>query len=249
VARTDVTLLFWKEVRQLTRNQSAMLTGLFLPATLVVLAPVLALLASRTPGYRSVKVPDLTARLPGFSDIHGAQDFFLYVTIPVLIVVAALLTPTLTAAHVLVTERERRSLELLLALPVTVGDVLAAKLIANAATAVASMVPMFFVDAIVIMFLTGMGPLYIGLSLALLLSTLVAATGGCLLLALVARDMRTATYLSASIAVPGMVVTALAIVFSPGLLRFPVLALLMLALGGTAFYAGTRWLTLERYLT
>jgi len=54
VITIEVQLLFWKEVRQLTRNTAAMLSSLFMPAVLIVLAPVLALLASRTPPYRNL---------------------------------------------------------------------------------------------------------------------------------------------------------------------------------------------------
>ena len=62
----EVRLLFWKEVRQLTRNTAVMLSSLFMPAVLMVLAPVLALLASRTAPYRDLRVPPLTSTLPGF---------------------------------------------------------------------------------------------------------------------------------------------------------------------------------------
>jgi hypothetical protein len=39
------------------------------------------------------------------------------------------------------------------------------------------------------------------------------------------------------------------VVFVPGLGRFVVLGLLMLALGSGTLYAGLRWLTWERYVS
>jgi ABC-type transport system involved in multi-copper enzyme maturation permease subunit len=248
VIAKEVQLLFWKEVRQLTRNTAAMLSSLFVPAVLVVLAPVLALLASNTAPYQELEVPRLTRSLPGLAVVQNGQGYFLYVTLPFLFVLAALLTPILSATHTLIVERERRSLELLMALPVVVGDILTAKLAANLATAVATIVPMYLVDTVVILSLTDAPTGYVLGGLFLLLSTLVASAGISLLLALLARDLRTATYQGGMLAVPPLFLTGLCVVFVPGLGRFVVLGLLMLATGCGALYAGLRWLTTERYV-
>jgi ABC-type Na+ efflux pump permease subunit len=226
-----------------------MLSSLFMPAVLIVLAPILALLASRTEPYRSLKVPALTATLPGFDLVHDGEGYFLYVTLPFLFVMAALLTPILAGVHTLIVERERRSLELLMALPVVVGDILAAKLAAILATAVATIVPMFLVDAVVIVSLTGAGMAYVIGALFLIVATLVASVTGTLLMALMARDLRTATSLGGMLSVPPLLLTGLCVVFVPGLGRFVVLGLLMLALGSGTLYAGLRWLTWERYVS
>lgn len=244
----EVQLLFWKEVRQLTRNTAAMLSSLFMPAVLIVLAPILALLASRTPPYRDLRVPELTRSLPGFDLVHDGEGYFLYVTLPFLFVIAALLTPILAGIHTLIVERERRSLELLMALPVVVADILAAKLAAILATAVATIVPMFLVDAVVIVSLSGAGMAYVIGALFLIVTTLVAAVSASLLMALMARDLRSATSLGGMLSVPPLLLTGLCVVFVPGLGRFVVLGLLMLALGCGTLYAGLRWLTSERYV-
>jgi ABC-2 type transport system permease protein len=248
VIPTEVQLLFWKEVRQLTRNTAAMLSSLFMPAVLIVLAPILALLASRTEPYRTLRVPQLTSTLPGFDLVHDGEGYFLYVTLPFLFVIAALLTPILAGVHTLIVERERRSLELLMALPVMVSDILAAKLAAILATAVATIVPMFLVDAVVIVSLTGAGMAYVAGTLFLIVTTLVAAMSASLLMALMARDLRSATSLGGTLSVPPLLLTGLCVVFVPGLGRFAVLGLLMLALGCGTLYSGLRWLTSERYV-
>ena len=80
-------------------------------------------------------------------------------------------------------------------------------------------------------------------------SALVASIGISLLLALVARDFRTANNLNGFFVVPTMIMTGLCVTLVPGLWRFVVLSLLMLALGGLAYLVATRWLTFERYLT
>ena len=48
---------------------------------------------------------------------------------------------------------------------------------------------------------------------------------------------------------PSKGVTGLCVTLVPGLWRFVVLSLLMLALGGLAYLIAVRWLTFERYLT
>lgn len=242
----EVRSLFWKEIRQLTRSQGAMLTGLFLPAVLLVLAPVLGVLASRAPANR-----DFTASTyvpSGLVDVQRFDDFLLYVTSPMLFVIVGLLTPALLASYTVIPERERRSLELLVALPVSLGDIVAAKLVANVAAAAAMIFPMFLVDALIILSLTGAGPQYVVAGLLLLTSTLVASAGATLLMALLARDFRSSCYVSGALAVPPLLVTAFCIVYVPGLSRFVVLSILMLSLAVLGFYLAVQRLTLERYL-
>lgn len=247
--RHEVRLLFWKEVRQLTRSQGVMLSGLLLPAVLVVLAPVLAVLSSRTPNQRAIVVAVGAGPLGGLHGLVDTQSFFLYVTLPLMLVMAGFLTPMLAAAYTVISERERHSLELLMALPVSVGDILAAKLVANLATGLAIIVPMFLVDAIVIGALTPAGPIYLAGALTVLVSSLVTSVGATLVLALTARDFRTSYFLSGALSVPPLLATALCAVFVPGTARFAVLALMLLALSAGGFYVSLRWLTFERYPT
>jgi uncharacterized membrane protein len=67
-------------------------------------------------------------------------------------------------------------------------------------------------------------------------------------MALLARDLRTATQLGGMLAVPPLLLTGLCVVFVPGTARFAVLGLLMLALACAAMYTGLRHLTYERYV-
>jgi ABC-type Na+ efflux pump permease subunit len=233
-------------VRQLTRNQAALLSVLLLPAVLVVLAPVLALLAGRA--QPALTVPR-QASLPGFQDLQSAVGFSLLVTFPILFVLAGMLTPILTAASTIVSERERRTLDLLLALPVRLGDILLAKLAAVLATGVVMLVPMFLIDAVVMTALTDVDPSYIGGALLLILCTLFAAGAASLLMALLAQDARRASYCVAALPVPPLFVTALCVVFVPGLWRFPATAALMVVMAVAALVVGLRVLTLERYLS
>lgn len=246
--RSQVRLLFWKEVRQLARSRSAILTGLLLPGMLMVLAP-LGQLLSGAASRGGDQMESLPAVLPGLAGITGVQEFFLYFTFPLFFVLAGLMTPSLAATHTVISERERRSIELLMALPLTVTDILTAKLAANLAVATATLLPLFAVDATAVLLLTDAGAPYLVSALFLLLSSLAASIGVSLLLALLARDFRTANNLNGAFVLPAMILVGACVALVPGLARFWVLGLLMLALGAAAFYAGLRWLTFERYLS
>jgi ABC-2 type transport system permease protein len=243
-----VGVLFRKEMRQFLRSRNAILTGLLLPAVIMVVAPLAQLSATiATPSPRGGA--GMPAGLPGLVGLSRLSDLFLYFTFPLFFVLGGLMTPALAATHTVISERERRSLELLVALPVSVTDILTAKMAANLTVASATLLPLFAIDGVAVLRLTSAGPLYVLAALLLVVSALTASIGISLLLALVARDFRTANNLNGAFVVPTMIMTALCVTLVPGLWRFVVLSLLMLAMGGLAYVIATRWLTFERYLT
>jgi len=244
-----VRVLLRKEVRQFLRSRTALLTGLLLPTLIMVVAPVVQLVAAAGGSSAMRGTTAVPAGVPGMSGLTQLSDVFLYVTFPLFFVLAGLMTPSLAATHTVISERERRSIELLVALPVSVTDILTAKTAANLLVAAVTLLPLFVVDAVVVLVLTHAGPLYVMAALLLVLSSLTASIGISLLLALVARDFRTANNLNGFFVVPTMIMTGLCVTLVPGLWRFVVLSLLMLALGGAAYLIAVRWLTFERYLT
>jgi len=241
----SVRLLFRKEVRQFLRSRQAVLTGLLLPAMVMVVAPGVQLLSANSARARS----NIPAVVPGLNGINDVGSIFLYFTFPLFVVLAGLMTPSLAAVHTVISERERRSIELLVALPVSVTDIVTAKLGANLAVAAATLAPLFAVDAALILLVTTAGPLFVMAAFLVLLSALTASIGVSLLLALVARDFRTANNLNGAFVLPTIIVTGLCVTLVPGLWRFLVLAVLLLAMGGAALWIALRWLTFERYLS
>lgn len=248
VLHRPVRVLLKKELRQFLRSRYALMTGLLLPALIMVVAPLAQLTASVTASVprTSSALPD---GVPGLQGLTGLSDLFLYVTFPLFFVLGGLMTPSLAATHTVISERERRSIELLVALPVSVTDILAAKTAANLLVAGATLLPLFAIDAVAVLALTDAGPLYVLAALVLVLSSLAASIGISLLFALVARDFRTANNLNGVFVVPTMIMTGLCVTLVPGLWRFPVLSVLMLGMGGLAYLVAVRWLTFERYLT
>jgi ABC-2 type transport system permease protein len=247
-----VRVLFRKELRQFRRSRTAVLTGLALPALIMVIVPLVQLSAGSAGAAASPAAhsqPSGSAALPGLAGINQLDDIFLYITFPLFFVLGGLMTPSLAATHTVISERERRSIELLVALPVSVADILTAKMAANLFVAGVTLLPLFAIDAVALLLMTHAGPLFILAALLLLVSSLAASIGISLLLALVARDFRTANNLNGIFIVPAMILTGLCVTLVPGLWRFLVLSLLMLALGGLAYLVAARWLTFERYLT
>ncbi len=250
VLRRPVRVLLKKELRQFVRSRNAILTGLLLPALIMVVAPLAQLSASVADSAgRASSASALPPTVPGLAGLSQLSDIFLYVTFPLFFVLGGLMTPSLAAAHTVISERERRSIELLVALPVSVTDILVAKTAANLLVASATLLPLFVIDAVAVLTLTRAGVLYVLAALVLVLSSLIASIGISLLLALVARDFRTANNLNGFFVVPTMLMTGLCVTLVPGLWRFPVLSALMLGLGGLAYLVAVRWLTFERYLT
>ncbi len=243
--KRSLRLLLRKELRQFLRSRQAILTGLLLPTMLMVVAPMAQLFSARgAPAGTTIPTA-----IPGLEGVGGGvTGIFLYFTFPLFFVLAGLLTPSLAAVHTVISERERRSIELLIALPVSVRDILTAKLLANLTIAAASLLPLFIVDAIGVLVLTTERVAYLSVAFLLLLSALTASIGVSLLLALVARDFRTANNLNGAFVLPAMVLTGLCVLLVPGLARFVVLSILMMAMGAVAFWVAARWLTFERYL-
>jgi ABC-type Na+ efflux pump permease subunit len=233
-----------KELRQFLRSRQAIITGLVLPAILMVGAPMIQLLsASRAPGRSTIP-----SAIPGLIGVANVKDIFLYFAFPLYYVLAGLLTPSLAAVHTVVSERERRSIELVVALPVRVTDIVTAKLAANLTVAVATLLPLFLIGAAGTLLLTTAGPLYPLAALLLLTCTLIASIGVSLLVALVARDFRTANNLNGLFVLPAMFLTGVCVTLVPGLWRFVVLSAFMLLMGAIAAWIAMRWLTFERYL-
>jgi len=125
----SIRSLLWKETRQLGRNRTAMLTAAMLPFIILFLAPIQLLVALHFgggPGIEQLR----DSPLPGFADVSDPSQLLVQFFYPMMLVIGGLLLPSLTTTYAIVAERERRSLELLIALPVTVAEILTAKLLA-----------------------------------------------------------------------------------------------------------------------
>ena len=228
------------------RSRGAVLSATLLPIFLLVVTPLGQLSAIRSdPGGMSElqQVP-----FPGLADFRDPADFFLWVLFPLFVTLGGLVVPSMAATYTIIAERERRSLELLIALPVSVQDILVAKLLSMMVLAGVTVLPLFVIDVVVLVTIGLATAPYVALLALVLGAALSFSVGVALLLALLARDLRTANNLNGAMIGPLMPV-ALVILFGiPGPWRLIVLAGVLLFAAAAALHVGVRWLTFERYL-
>jgi ABC-type transport system involved in multi-copper enzyme maturation permease subunit len=235
--------LLWKELRQVGRNRMALLTAAFLPFIILFLAPVQILLQLRLVGGRGL----LTNSFPGI-DMSDPNQLALQLIYPLLFVMGGLLLPTLTTTYAIVAERERRSLELLVSLPVTVSEILAAKLLM--VLIVTALVGLPYVAAVLVLIVVlGLGGIeVVPALLAPFVASVICSTVLSLVLTLLARDFRSANNLNGALAVPVILLTFGTLTLASGPARTYVLAAVLLAIAGVALVIAMRWITFERYL-
>jgi len=235
--------LLWKELRQVGRNRTALLTAAFLPFVILFLAPIQILFQLKLAGTRGIP----TNSFPGI-DLSDPSQIALQLIYPILFVIGGLLLPGLTTAYAIVAERERKSLELLVSLPVTVGEILAAKILMI--LTVTALVGLPYVAAVLtLIVVVGLGgPEVIPALLAPFLAAVVCSTAMSLVLTLLARDFRSANNLNGALFVPVLLITLATLALAPGPSRTYVLALVLLGLGAIALLFAMRWITFERYL-
>ncbi|HUG07134.1 MAG TPA: ABC transporter permease subunit [Candidatus Limnocylindria bacterium] len=247
MSASSIRSLLWKEIRQIGRNRTAMLTAALLPFIILFLAPIQLLVAMHFGGAQGIQqLRD--SPLPGFADVTDPSQLLVQVFYPLLLVVGGLLLPSLTTTYAIVTERERRSLELLISLPVSVGEILAAKLLAVLAVTAVIGLPYVSIVLTLLLVLGIAGPATIPALLAPFIAAVMCSIGISLLLTLLARDFRTANNLSGAFVVPVLFLTVATLGVVGGPARTYVLAAVLLALGAAATYAALRWITIERYL-
>lgn len=243
--RSAVAHLIWKESRQLARNRMALLTAAILPFVILFLAPIQLLIQLRVAGaafaQRAVPLPGLS----GFDDPMQLLVQFIY---PLLLVIGGLLLPGITTTYAIVAERERRSLELLISLPVSVGEILAAKLLSVLLLSVLVGLPYFAIVATVLIVLDIATLTTIPALLYPLLAALFCSIGISLIITLLARDFRTANNLNGALFVPVIAITVLTLSAVAGPARTYVLGTVLLTAGAVTTFVAIRWISFERYL-
>ncbi|MGH7903465.1 MAG: ABC transporter permease [Candidatus Dormibacteraceae bacterium] len=234
-----VAAIAGKELRQVRRSRSALLSAILLPALLMLFLPFTATSFPPTGG-----APGLTG--PGSA--QGASFSKASFTIPLFIAMAGILAPSVTAMHMIIAEREQRSVELLVALPVRVADILAGKLVAVLVTSSASLLPFFAFDAAVLLANHLASPGYLALLLFVLLAAIASSIGMSFFLALMAGDSRTSRNVSGLLLLPDVILTGVVLGAVPGVAKLVALGLVLLAIGVIAVLVALHWLTFERFL-
>ena len=244
----EVRILIRKELRQVTRSRAALASSVLLPVLLLLVVPMIQLTAIHFANGAKATPAPIRGLPPGLSSV-SPDELYTTFLFPLLVTLGGIVVPTVAVTYSIVTERERKSLELLIALPVRVRDILVAKIAAVLMLAAALVVPLFAIDAVVLLTLGVAGPGTILLLLLVLLSALACSAGTALVLTLVARDYRAANNLNGAMMVPLLFITGAVLIGVPSPWKLLVLAGVLVLLGAAALTASVRWLTFERYLS
>jgi ABC-2 type transport system permease protein len=244
--RDALAHLVWKETRQLARNRMALITAAILPFLILLLAPIQLLIQLRLAG--SAFAGTEGAPLPGLSGFEDPMQILAQVIYPVLLVVGGMLLPSITTTYAIVAERERRSLELLIALPVSVSEILAAKLLSVLLFSLIIGLPYFAIGTTLLVVLGIATLATIPALLYPFLAALVCSIGVSLIITLLARDFRTANNLNGVLAVPVLTVAVVTLLTVGGPARTYVLGTMLLVAGAVTTFIAIRWISFERYL-
>lgn len=248
----EVRILMAKEWRHLLRSRGAMLTALFLPVLFLLIIPGMQMLAlsAGTEIDTNTPLPANASLPPGLAAIEDdPRAVMRALLLPLFVTIGGLMVPSITAIYTMIAERENRTIELLVALPVRIGQILLAKLLVIVLLSGGVTFTLFLIDAVLIIGL-GIGSIGYVLSLLLLLITALAySTASALLLSLLARDFRTANNLSGALLVPTIFICTGVLLFVPSNgFQILLLAGIFVLAAAIATLVALRVVTFERLL-
>ena len=230
-------ILLRKELRQLLRNRQALMSAGLMPVLLQVVVPIVVI----STGTSARNAPR------GGPPVSPREVAALYL-LPLFVCLAGVLAPSITAVSSIVTEREQRTVELLVALPVRVTEVVAAKVLATLGAIAVVTVPLTLLDGLLAVFVLGQPAVYIPLLVGVLAGGMIASICLSAVIALLARDYRTSQQLSGLLVVPILLIANGALAFVPGLLRLLLLAVVLGGGGAVAGWVVVRRVSFERYV-
>ncbi len=242
----ELRVLFGKEWKQALRNRPAVVTATFFPLLFLLIVPMgQAYAASR--GMTAFQMTSGPVVPPGLKTA-SPEEMFSRFTFPLFLVMGGLVVPSVAATYTIVSEREKRTVDLLLALPLSLGQIIAAKLAAVVVLALAITLPMMAVD---IALLTALGladPTVLAGYLFELLGALTFSASSAVAVALLAKDYRAANNLNAALMAPMIFLAMSFTVVLPWWPHKPaVLGVLLLVAGLGLLVITLRRINLERF--
>lgn len=232
--------LFRKEARQITRSKKTAAAAALVPALMLIFVTGGDIVTLRLGfGHKPIYL---------LSSAHAVSATYLlrHFTLPVLITISSLVTPSIVMGDVLFGERERRTLDLLVALPVSARDVVVAKLAAVLLFAVSVIVPLFAVNVAIVSLLGYSSVSQTAALFELMLAAISYSAASGLLIALAAGEARAANIVSGLLLGPIVPLEGLILTTIRGDLAISTCAvgLLLLACGGLVW--SFRLLSFER---
>ena len=246
-----VCALTGKELRQVRRSRGAVFSSALLPILLMLVVPLGQLAGFSAAAEQAARFPAATsnpANAALLSRFDGPIALYTGLLLPLFVAMTGVIVPSVATAYAVVAERERRSLDLLMALPVSVTDVLVAKVLSVFVVALGVVLPLFAIQSTVLLALGATDPARAFALLLVLLGSFTCSVGVTFVITILARDYRTANNLSGLQVGPVVLLTPLVLLLIPGLLGFVAVAAALAAIGLVALLIAWRWITFERYL-
>jgi ABC-2 type transport system permease protein len=243
-----------KELQQLPRKRGAMLSAVLFPLLFMVLMPGfqiygLLIAPDDLPTTQVANLPTGMTLPAGISAVsqHPSQALRL-LTFPLIALIGGLVVPSVMATYTIVAERERRTLDLLVALPISLGALLGAKLLATLLVGAAVTVPLLMLDCAVAIAFGILGPADAAVLLLLLIVALAYSTTAALVVSLLSGDFRTANNVNGALIGPLIVVALAMLALLPPIVAPLAICVLLLVFAVVFLVASIRWLTVERLL-
>lgn len=238
--RQRLNALLRKEGRQLVRSRRTVAAAAVVPLLMLVFVTSGDIVVMRL-GFGSHPLYLLSA-----SRSIAAPTLLRHYTLPVLVSLSALVTPSIVMGNLLFGERESRTLELLVSLPISAVDVVLAKLGAVLAFALGVTVPLFLLNALIVS-LTGYGSWVEEIALAeILLASVAYSATTALFIAVASGDARAASIMSGLILGPVVPLEGVILASIPGAAGISVCAIGLLVAGIAALAWSMSRLSFER---
>jgi ABC-type Na+ efflux pump permease subunit len=212
----EAKILLRKELKQIVSSKAVVVSSLLVPVLMLLVIPNFILAASMNAPNKPHKGGGPPPNIGFITDIGDDPRRIVVALLPLFVSMVGVILPMLLTTHLVINERERRTLELLVALPVRIQEVMRAKLMAVVIATSIVMVPMVTIDAVTIL-VSGVGRVrdVIGLPV-LVVCVITFATTAALLVALVAKDFRTANNVAGLVLVPAIFLTIAGVTILPG---------------------------------
>ena len=243
-----VRALLGKELLQMRRSRGALISSTLLPILLMVVIPLGQLAAFSSTSSQAAMATGNATNTALLARFARPVEAFTGLILPLLIAMTGVVVPSVATAYAVVAERERRSLDLLMALPVSVTEVLVAKVLSVFLVALGVVLPLFVIQAAALLTLGAADVGRIAALLLVLLGAFTCSVGVTFVITILARDYRTANNLSGLQIGPVVLLAPLLLLLLPGPLGFVTLAASLAAIGLVALFIAWRWITFERYL-
>lgn len=238
----EVKVLFRKEWAQLVGSRGPFWTSLLLPLFFVLFIPLSLVLSLR--GAAAPTAAELAHLPPGLRTNNPTM-----LILPLVMIIAGLVLPTMSATHTVISERESRTLELLVALPVRISQILQAKFLAVLLLSCVPPLALLCVDAVVLLWLRAVSVGFLLSLFALLTSALAYGTASALVIGLLARDYRTANNLGGAFIAPCIFLSAALLIALPAGPLGPLgLAAVFAVASAVLTWIAARSVTFERLL-